>query len=105
MIAYKLFRLKKDNTIGSLFINRNGLIPINQWLDAEFTPRKGFAPRKGWHCTFTQNAPHLKMKLSNGEQRVWAKVEVEDWISYDRPKSQGGSWILANKMKVIEVYR
>lgn len=41
------------------------------------------------------------MRLANGEQRVWVECEVEDWTSYDRPESQGGSWILAQKMKIV----
>lgn len=42
-----------------------------------------------------------RKKLANGEQRVWFECEVEDWASYNRPESQGGSWILAQKMKII----
>lgn len=42
-----------------------------------------------------------RKKLANGEQRVWVECEVEDWTSYNRPESQGGSWILAQKMKII----
>ena len=41
------------------------------------------------------------MRLANGEQRVWVECEVEDWTSYDRPESQGGSWILAQRMKIV----
>lgn len=41
------------------------------------------------------------MRLANGEQRVWVECEVEDWDSYNRPESQGGSWILAQKMKIV----
>ena len=41
------------------------------------------------------------MKLSNGEQRVWVECEVEDWESYNRPESQGGSLILAKRMKIV----
>ena len=44
MIAYKLFRLKKNGKIGSLFIDRKSDIIINEWLQAKFAPRKGFAP-------------------------------------------------------------
>lgn len=40
--------------------------------------------------------------IANGEQRVWVECEVEDWTSYNRPESQGGSWILAQKMKIIK---
>jgi len=103
MVAYKLMRLKKDGNLGSLFIERKADIPKHEWLTAEFNPNKNFAPRKGWHCTFTPNAPHLKEELANGEKRVWVKVEVQDWEKYDRPESQGGAWILANKMMVLEV--
>lgn len=41
------------------------------------------------------------MKLSSGEERVWVECEVENWESYDRPESQGGAWILAQRMKII----
>lgn len=64
-------------------------------------PTKGFAVRCGWHCCFTPYAPHLSMRLANGEQRVWVECEIEDWDTYNRPESQGGSWILAQKMKII----
>ena len=96
-------RLRNDGTLGSLFINRKSIIPIGEWLNAEFYPTKGFAERFGWHCTFTRNAPHLKENLSNGEKRVWVECEVEDFHTYDRPESQGGAWILANKMKVNKI--
>ena len=84
--------------ISKLFINKKSRIPVGVWLDAESHPTKGFAYRKGWHCTLTPNAPHLSEK-----DRVWVKVEVEDYEHYDRPESQGGTWVLAQKMKVIQV--
>ena len=103
MKAYKLMRLRKDGSLGSLFIDRKAVIPIGEWLEAECIPTNGFAIRKGYHCTFKMNAPHLKMKLANGEQRVWVECLVEDYETYDRPESQGNTWILANKMKVVRV--
>ena len=103
MKAYKLMRLRKDGTLGSLFINRKVVIPIGEWLEAEDHPTNGFAHRFGWHCTFEMKAPHLKEQLSNGERRVWVECEVEDYRTYDRPESQGGQWILADKMKVIKI--
>jgi hypothetical protein len=96
MIAYKLVRKRKDGTYGPLFIDARLRMPIGEWMQAECHPRKGFAVRQGWHCTFTPYAPHL-----SEEGRVWLQVEVEDWESYDRPESQGGAWILAQRMKVI----
>lgn len=86
-----------------MFINKTIETPIGKWLKAECIPTKGFAVRKGFHCCFTPNAPHLKMQLSFGEQRIWVECEVEDWERYDRPESQGGAWILAQKMKITRV--
>ena len=99
MIAYKLVRKMKDGSISPLFINKKSRLPFNKWMDAEDHPTKGFAQRKGWHCTTTPNAPHLSEK-----DRVWVQVEVDDFEKYKRPESQGGTWILAQKMKIMETY-
>ena len=40
---------------------------------------------------------------ANGEHRVWVRCEVEDFEHYNRPESQGGMWVLAQKMKILEV--
>ena len=103
MKAYKLVRIKKDGKLYPLFINKTVSTPIGVWLDAECHPTKGFAVRKGWHCCFRPVAPHLKTQLKTGEQRIWIECEVDDWESYDRPESQGGAWILAQKMKINRV--
>lgn len=100
MKAYKLLRKLNDGKLHPLFINKREATPIGVWMKAECYPTKGFAVRQGWHCCFTPIAPHLKTKLANGEERVWVECEVEDWKSYDRPESQGGAWILAQRMKV-----
>lgn len=102
-IAYKLFKLRKDGTLGPLFINAKQVIPIGQWLKAEEHPTKGYAYRPGWHCCFQPVAPHLAKQLATGQQRVWCKVEVMDTTTYNRPESQGGAWVLAKYMKVIEI--
>ena len=101
MKAYKPLIKKKDDKLYPLFINKTNPTPIGEWMEAKCYPTKGFAIRKGWHCCFEMKAPHLKMQLSNGEQRVWVEVEVEDWESYNRPESQGGAWMLAQRMKII----
>lgn len=98
MKAYKLMRLRKNGTLGSLFINKRDVIPIGVWLEAEDHPTKGYAHRPGWHCTFKPVAPHLSLK-----NRVWVEVEVEDFEVFERPISQGGKWILAKQMKVIRI--
>lgn len=103
MKAYKLLRIKKDGKLYPLFISKKVSTPIGKWLEAECHPTKGFAIRKGWHCTLKPVAPHLKIQLANGEQRVWVEVEVEDLEYYNRPESQGGTWVLAQRMKINKV--
>ena len=97
MIAYKLVRKMKDGSISPLFINKKSRLPIGEWMEAEFHPTKGFAQRQGWHCTLEMNAPHLSTK-----GRVWVEVELDDYEFYDRPESQGGTWVLAQRMKIIK---
>ena len=50
----------------------------------------------------SKNIPNI-MILKNGERRVWCKVELDDCELYNRPESQGGSWVLAQRMKLIGV--
>lgn len=99
MIAYKLFNVRKDGSIGPLFINRRQRIPMDEWLEAEDHPTKGYARRPGWHCCRTPEAPHLSEK-----GRQWYKVEIQDYQELVRPDSQGGKWYLAGRMKIIEKY-
>jgi len=68
MIAYKLFRMRKDGSLGP------------------------------WHTLLQPVAPHLSEK-----NRVWCKVEIEDFEYFTRPVNQGGRWALANRMRVLEI--
>jgi len=94
--AFKLLRLRKDGTLGSLFINRKQIIPVGVWLRAEYHPTKGYAVRPGWHAAPRPEAPHLGTK-----GRVWMRVEVADFEELPRPKSQGGTWLIAQWMRVM----
>ena len=96
MIGYKLVRKMRDGTISPLFINKRSRIPIGKWIDAEEHKTNGFMLRKGFHCLLKPIAPHLSKK-----GRVWIEVEIDDFEYYERPESQGGTWILAQKMKVV----
>lgn len=98
MIAYKLCRQLKNGNITSLFINKKVSLSFNQWLEAECHPTKGFKERPFWHCTSNPVAPHLSMK-----NRVWVKIEMEDFNEFQRPSSQGGLWFLAKRIKLIEI--
>ena len=96
MIAYKLLKVRKDGSIGPLFINQRQRIPIGEWLQAEAHRTKGFAFRPGWHCTIKPEAPHLSMK-----GRTWYTVEIEDYVEHRRPEHQGGLWFLAQRMMLL----
>tara|TARA_R110000822_G_scaffold2252_2_gene10832 strand:- start:1387 stop:1686 length:300 start_codon:yes stop_codon:yes gene_type:complete len=97
MKAYKLIRKMKDGSLSPLFINKKSRIPVGLWMDAELNPTKGFAVRKGWHCTLTPEAPHLSKN-----NRVWVEVEVDDFEYFNRPESQGGTWLLAQRMQIVK---
>ena len=97
MKAFKLLTVRKNGTLGSLFINKAQVIPIGEWLPAENHPTKKYRNRAGWHALMKPHAPHLSQR-----GRVWAMIEVSDFKMIERPKSQGGKWVLANAMKVIK---
>lgn len=96
MKAYKLFRVLKTGEITPLFINKQFIIPIGEWLQAESHPTPGYKVRPFWHCTSLPVAPHLTI---NG--RAWYEIEMDDYTEFKRPKSQGGLWFLASKIRVI----
>lgn len=101
MKAYKLVRKAKDGSLYPLFIDKHRPYIIGEQRLAEYHQTKGFAPRFGFHCCFIPLAPHLKTELANGEKRVWIECEVDDFKTYNRPESQGGAWILANRLMAI----
>jgi len=104
MIAYKLLRQRNDGTLGPLFVGRDTVIPVGTWMRAQMNlPHPGLAHRPGYHCCSTKRAPHIKLRLKNGEQRVWCTVEVDEYTELKRPETQGGLWYISNKMKVLDV--
>jgi len=97
--AWKLFRLKKNGELTPLFIGKSKELPVGEWMEAEDIPTKGFAHRPGWHATLKPLAPHLK-EDAKGENRVWIEVVIEDFSTFKRPQSQGGTWVLAKRMMI-----
>ena len=98
MRAYKLFRVRKDGTLGSLFIGRRARLPVGEWLKAAVIPTPGFQVRGGWHCCATPEAPHLTIK-----GRVWCEVMILGVSKHLRPPRQGGLWYTADRMKIVEM--
>jgi len=97
-VGYKLMRLRKDGTLGPLFINARQRVPIGVWLPAEDHPTTGYKHRPGWHVLRTPNAPHLSKR-----GRVWVKVEIRQYTVEERPANQGGIWYLAKSMRVLRI--
>ena len=95
-IAYKVLRVRRDGSLGPLFINRNLVVPIGAWLESEDHPTPGFAHRPGFHVAPKPFAPHLSLK-----GRVWMRVEVANYRKLWRPQFQGGAWLLAKRMRVL----
>jgi len=96
-VVWKLFRLMKDGSIRPLFIGKSESLPVGEWMTAKDIPTKGFAHRPGWHSALTPNAPHLK---DTDNRRIWLQAVVEDFVTYDMPESQGGTWVLSQKLYI-----
>jgi hypothetical protein len=94
--AWKLFRVRRDGTMGSLFINRRQILEPGRWMKAEPYPTRGYAFRPGWHATAKKSAPHLSKR-----GRVWREVELSGVQVIERPRGQGGTWYLAKHMKIL----
>jgi len=94
--AYKLFRVRKDGTLGSLFINRERRLEEGLWLVAEDFPTHGFKRRFGWHALPYPMAAHLSKK-----GRRWYEVELSLVDTERRCMRQGGLWFTAKWMRII----
>jgi hypothetical protein len=101
MIAYKLFNVRADGTLGPLFIDKATVVPIGQWLTGVCVPTQGFAIRKGWHACLTPYAPHLALRPKGKRPRVWCKVELAGDVT--RKVVPQGEWYIAERMRVLEV--
>ena len=98
--AYKLVRLRKDGTLGPLFINRKARLPVGKWLKAKAVRSRWLTFRPGWHACQSPSAPHMVMT-----GRVWCKVLLRKARQEQRPPGQGGMWYVAKEMKVVRVMR
>lgn len=96
--GWKLFRRRKDGSLGPLFINKRQKLYPGVVYEAEEHRTPGFAFRPGWHVCSKRSAPHLSKR-----DRVWAKVEIEGYTEHKRPACQGGLWYTAKKMTILSV--
>lgn len=102
IVVYKLLQFRKG-ILYPLFINKSQETHVGEWLKSQCIPTKGFAIRQGWHCCKLPIAPHLKEILASGEKRVWVECLARDYVEYQRPESQGGTWVLADSIKINKI--
>lgn len=103
MIAYKLLRVRRDGSLGPLFVDRGlRLKPNFIHIARKDCKHPGLAHRPGFHCCAKPEAPHMKLRLKNGEVRVWCRVQIMCYTKHVRPEAQGGTWFTAKYLQVIE---
>ena len=130
--GFKLFEQNANGDLFPLFINKNIPTPMNEWIEAENKPTKGFAARPGWHISMdTPDAPWLKdangnykSRFKNGK-RVWCEVEYDATNDYreealrqpkkcftDKIPEHGyywfkegsrGTWVITSAIKVTRI--
>jgi hypothetical protein len=96
--------VRRDGTLGSLFVDRKSTIPVGRWLYAKLKPTPGLKPRKGFHSLLKPVEPHLKTDLKSGERRRWFVCQALDYETIVRPEAQGGTWVVSERLKILEPY-
>lgn len=103
--AFKLMRKRKDGSLGPLFVERNRVFVPGTVLFAHTIARlpQGLRYRPGFHCCSKPEAPHLKLRLKSGEERVWCEVLLADYVEHPRPTCFGGMWLIGQVMEIIRI--
>ena len=132
-IGYKLFEQDEQGNLYALFIDKNTIMPVGEWLNAGIYPTKGFSVRPGYHIGEIPSAPWLmsadgtyKSQRRKYWKRVYAEVEYVSEIDYTDLVKQipekcmkhntptdgfyffkeagvGRIWVIADKMKINRV--
>lgn len=132
-IGFKLFEQDTFGNLYPLFIDKNTVQPMNEWIMAECYPTKGFSLRCGWHlgkdipaAPWLLNAEGKYVGRRKGWKRVWAEVEYCADIDYTeevqllpgkcfkdhtptngfyffRETGAGRIWIIADRIKILRV--
>ena len=96
MKTFKLFRKRKDGSLGSLFINKRKRLKAGIWYQAEDHKTKGYKFRPYWHSLAKPIAPHLSER-----NRIWYEIDIEEFETIERPASQGGTWYLSERVRIL----
>lgn len=106
--VYKLFEMDVNGNLYPLFLDKNTIYPIGEWIKAEIHYSDKFAARPGLHCGKLPAAPWLMSYGPNGEgyykgrrkgwKRVWAEVECNMTIDYNNEVAQLKKKCFTNKI-------
>ena len=78
--GWKLFEQDPEGNLYPLFLDKNTVYPIDEWINAEIHYGAKFAPRPGIHCGIIPAAPWLMSvdALGNGfykgRRKGWRRV-------------------------------
>lgn len=92
--GYKLMEQDPMGNLYPLFLDKNTIYPIGEWIDAEIHYGKGFANRPGIHCGVIPSAPWLMCYdgyykgRRKGWKRVFVEVEFNTTIDYNEEVSK-----------------
>ena len=106
--TYKLFEMDIEGNLYPLFLDKNTIYPIGEWIKAEIHYSDKFAHRPGLHCGIIPAAPWLMSYGPNGEgcykgrrkgwKRVWAEIECNITVNYNDEVSQLKKKCFTNKI-------
>ena len=91
--SYKLFEMDTEGNLYPLFLDKNTIYPIGEWIKAEIHYSDKFAHRPGLHCGIIPAAPWLMSYGPDGNgcykgrrkgwKRVWAEIECNITVDYN----------------------
>ena len=96
--GYKIMEMDTDGNLYPLFLDKDKIYPIGEWINAEIHYGKSFAKRPGIHCGIIPSAPWLMSYGPDGNgyykgrrkgwKRVWVEVEFNTTIDYNEEVSK-----------------
>ena len=81
--GFKCFEMDPDGNLYSLFIDKNTVMPVGEWIEAGMHETKGFGFRPGLHIGEIPDCPWIKAYYGSdtgrykGRRKGWKRVFAE----------------------------
>lgn len=81
--GFKCFEMDQDGNLYSLFIDKNTVMPVGEWIEAGMHETKGFSFRPGLHIGEIPDCPWIKAYDGSdtgcykGRRKGWKRVFAE----------------------------